>query len=204
MTKPTKWLCAQRRLGSAWASKTTYQHHLNRHMTKPTKWHVRPAKTQISLGIRPVWSESLLCAQWVAKDPSLLHADSEDSDQTGWMPRLICVFAGRTVTLLVLSWAGSSYFYFLVYSTPLIVVTCLQETPPVFLTWKNPRLWWRDRSATWRQRTPAVSGFWSSWDRSRSCLESASFFWHCLSLFLYYWQSMLNPHFSLLMMKWLN
>ena len=25
-------------------------------MTKPTKWYVRPAKTQISLGIRPVWS----------------------------------------------------------------------------------------------------------------------------------------------------
>ena len=29
------------------------------------------------------------CAQWVAKDPMSLHADSEDSDQTGWMPRLI-------------------------------------------------------------------------------------------------------------------
>ena len=28
--------------------------HLSRLMTKPTKWHVRPAKTQISLGIRPV------------------------------------------------------------------------------------------------------------------------------------------------------
>ena len=26
----------------------------SRLMTKPTKWHVRPAKTQISLGIRPV------------------------------------------------------------------------------------------------------------------------------------------------------
>ena len=39
---------------------------------------VRPAKTQISLGIRPVWSESSLCAQWVAKDSSFLHADSED------------------------------------------------------------------------------------------------------------------------------
>ena len=26
---------------------------------------------------------------WVAKDPSFLHADSEDSDQTGRMPRLI-------------------------------------------------------------------------------------------------------------------
>ena len=28
--------------------------YLSRLMTKPTKWHVRPAKTQISLGIRPV------------------------------------------------------------------------------------------------------------------------------------------------------
>ena len=33
--------------------------------TKPTKWHVGPAKTQINLGICPVWSESLLCTQWV-------------------------------------------------------------------------------------------------------------------------------------------
>ena len=29
-------------------------------------------------------------------DLILLHADSEDSDQTGRMPRLILVFAGRT------------------------------------------------------------------------------------------------------------
>ena len=43
---------------------------------------VRPAKTQISLGIR-------------------------DSDRTGRMPRLIFVFAGRTFTLLVLSCCGS-------------------------------------------------------------------------------------------------
>ena len=38
---------------------------------------------------------SSLCAQWVAKDLRFLHADSEDSNQTGWMPRLIRVFAGR-------------------------------------------------------------------------------------------------------------
>ena len=68
---------------------------------------VPSAKPQISLGIRPVWSESSQCAQWVGKDPSFLHADSEDSDQTGRMPRLIWVFAGRTVTLLVLSCRGS-------------------------------------------------------------------------------------------------
>ena len=48
---------------------------------------VRPAKTQISLGIH-----------------------SKDSDQTGWMPRLIWVFAGLTVILLVLTWGGSIYF----------------------------------------------------------------------------------------------
>ena len=45
---------------------------------KTNKMTVCPAKTQISLGICPVWSESSLCAQWVAKDPSFLHADSED------------------------------------------------------------------------------------------------------------------------------
>ena len=72
-----------------------------------TKWHVRPAKIQISLGIRPVWSKFSLWAQWVAKDPSFLHADSEDSGQTGRMPRLIWVFAGLTLTLLVLSRGGS-------------------------------------------------------------------------------------------------
>ena len=38
----------------------------------------------------------LMCAQWVAKDPRFLLADSEDSDQTGRMSRLIGVFSGRT------------------------------------------------------------------------------------------------------------
>ena len=67
---------------------------------KTNKMNVCPAKTQISLGIRPVWSESSLCAQWVAKDPSFLHADSKDSDQTGRMPRLIWVFAGFVMSRL--------------------------------------------------------------------------------------------------------
>ena len=35
---------------------------MSRRMTKPTKLPVRPAKTRINLGIRPVWSESLLSA----------------------------------------------------------------------------------------------------------------------------------------------
>ena len=63
---------------------------------KTNKVHMHLAKTRISLGIHPVLSESSLCAQWVVKDPKFLHADSEDSDQTEWLPRLIQVFSGRT------------------------------------------------------------------------------------------------------------
>ena len=44
---------------------------------KTNKTSVRPAKTQIRLGI-----DTLLYAQWEAKDPSF-HADSKDSDQPG-------------------------------------------------------------------------------------------------------------------------
>ena len=81
--------------------------HMCRDMTKPIKWPVRPAKTQISLGIRPVWSESSLSA-WRNLGPLATHwAHSEDSDPTGRIPRLIWVFAGRTLILLVLSCRGS-------------------------------------------------------------------------------------------------
>ena len=64
-------------------------------MTKPTKWHVHPAKTQISMGVRPVWSESLLSAWRNIECSATSWAHIEDSDQTGWTPRLIWVFTGR-------------------------------------------------------------------------------------------------------------
>ena len=69
---------------------------------------VRPAKTQISLGIRPVWSESSRSEYRKLGSVATHWAHSEDSDQTGRMPRLIWVFAGRTLTLLVLSCRGSN------------------------------------------------------------------------------------------------
>ena len=81
---------------------------MSRLVTKPTKWHVRSAKTQISLGIRPVCEDS----DQPGHPPSLIRvfavgmkkawvlsysqSISEYSDQTGRMPRLIWVFAGRT------------------------------------------------------------------------------------------------------------
>ena len=65
-------------------------------MTKPTKRQVRPAKTQISLGIRPVWSESSLSTWRKLRSLATHWTHSEDSDQTGRMPRLIRVFSGLT------------------------------------------------------------------------------------------------------------
>ena len=51
---------------------------LSRLVIKPTKWHVCLAKIQISLGIRPVWSESLLSA-WRKLGSLATHwAHSED------------------------------------------------------------------------------------------------------------------------------
>ena len=71
MTKPTKWVCAQRRLRSALAS-------------------AQSDKSSLS-----AWRKlRSLATHW---------AHSEDSDQTGRMPRLIWVFAGCTLILLVLS-----------------------------------------------------------------------------------------------------
>ena len=76
-------------------------------MEKLTKWHVRPAKTQINLGLCPVWSESSLSAWRKLGSLATYWAHSKDSDQTGWMRRLIWVFAGRTV-ILFLSWGSSN------------------------------------------------------------------------------------------------
>ena len=71
----------------------------------------RPAKTQISLGICPVWSESSLSACRNLRSLAFHWAHSKDSDQTGRMPRLIWVIAGRTLILLVLSCRDSCLFH---------------------------------------------------------------------------------------------
>ena len=47
---------------------------------------VRPAKTQISLGISPVWSESLLSTGRKLDSLATHSAHSEDSDKTGGCP----------------------------------------------------------------------------------------------------------------------
>ena len=56
-------------------------------MKKQTKWLCDQRR------LRSAWAatqseQSLLCTQWVVKDRSFLHADSEDTDQTGETARM--------------------------------------------------------------------------------------------------------------------
>ena len=77
------------------------ERYMSRLMTKPTKWHLCPLKTQICLDIRPVRSESSLSAWRKLGSWDTSWAHSEDSDQTRRMSRLIC-----------LSWAHSHFVGF--------------------------------------------------------------------------------------------
>ena len=64
-----------------------------------------PSKDSDQPGHPPSLIRVLLWAQWIAKDQMFLHADSEGSDQTGKMPRLIWVFAGRSLIFgFVMRW----------------------------------------------------------------------------------------------------
>ena len=92
---------------------------------KTNKMRVHPAKTQISLDIRPVWSESLLSA-WRKLGSLATHwVHSEDSGQTGWMSRLVWVFAGRTLILLVLSCRGLSVLAIICLLNSAVALNCM-------------------------------------------------------------------------------
>ena len=79
-------------------------------MTKPTKWHVRPAKTQISLGMIRVFAVRIK-KDWVLSYPlSAQRRLIRLGGCPGWS-----VFAERTVILLVLSWGGSFVYEQLIY-----------------------------------------------------------------------------------------
>ena len=56
---------------------------------------MRPAKIQISLRIRAVWSEYSVGAFLTAKESRFPRVDNKDSDQSARMRRLIWVLFGR-------------------------------------------------------------------------------------------------------------
>ena len=72
--------------------------YLSRFMTKPTKWNVRPGKTQISLGIRLVWSESSLWA-WIKLGSLATHwVHSKDWSESLLGTHAICWFCHEAGT----------------------------------------------------------------------------------------------------------
>ena len=119
-------------------------------MTKPTKWHVRPAKTQISLGIRPLcWSESSLSAWRKLGSLATLWSHRDDSDQIGQMPRLIWVFAGRTchfVGFVTMRLNCGGYFH----KTNIVVKQVVDLHRPVRFFHLNVGNFYSDYSAMYR------------------------------------------------------
>ena len=88
-----------------------------------------PCEDSDQLGIRPVWSESSLCPQWVAKDPSFLHADSQDLIRLGDVSL-------RWDILLLLSWGGS---LMCMHSNPVVPdLRKLRQVP--YIVWANKGL----------------------------------------------------------------
>ena len=106
-------------------SQNVHHCYMSRPMTKPTKWHLRPAKTQI---IRPVWSESSLSAwrklgslaiSYPLNEQRRLWSDWANAQtylSLGWghshfidfvMRRLIYKSSGTTSTIC--SWAATAF-----------------------------------------------------------------------------------------------
>ena len=107
MTKPTKWMCAQRRLNSIWASAQFDQslRYPQEETLGPYLPTERTAKTLIRLGVCPGWSESSLgahslcwfchvTAQLLMSQSTTKPTKSQDSNQHGHLPSQIIVFAG--------------------------------------------------------------------------------------------------------------
>ena len=69
---------------------------MSRSTTKPTRWHVRPAKTQIRLGIHRVWSVLVVCFERLLRTQALFMRTVKTLDQTDlslrWVHRSFCWF----------------------------------------------------------------------------------------------------------------
>ena len=93
-------------------SQTVHHCYMSRLMTNPTKWHVRSAKTHISLDIRPVWSESSLSAwrkrgSFASSYPLNAHrrlwsdlADAQTDLSLGWAHSVFVGFIMRRLIKL--------------------------------------------------------------------------------------------------------
>ena len=87
---------------------------------KTNKWHVRPVKTQISLGIHQVWSESSLSA-WRKLGSLATYLGTSD-----WVD---------AQADLRFRWAHSHFFFFFHEVAHLFIFACLRTLPFISLFW---------------------------------------------------------------------
>ena len=104
------------------------ENHLSCSMTKLTKWHVHPAKTQISLGICPVWSESSLSAwrnigpltiYWALSEDWLDGADAQADLSLRWAHMSVCWICRAKAHLISVITPIREYVYLNVFNRPL-------------------------------------------------------------------------------------
>ena len=107
------------------------------HHDKTIKMTVRPAKTQISLGIRPVWSESSLCAQLVAKIQTFFMRTAKTLISLGGCQGWSESSLGAHAILLVLSWGGSIYLLPIWWRKCDVFVTNAKEGVHPFCTYSE-------------------------------------------------------------------
>ena len=110
--------------------------YMSRLVTKPTKRHVRPAKTQISLGIRPVWSVFAVCMKksWVLNYPLSAQrrlwsdwADAQADLSLRWAHMLLCWFCHE-----------AAHYVFNHFGRSLMLVSVFSCTLSVFL-WEEEK-----------------------------------------------------------------
>ena len=88
--------------------------YMSRSMTKPTIWPVRPAMTQISLGLRQVWSVIAVCMKNVGSlSTQKAHskdwpdwADVQADLNLSWVHRSLCWFCRAAAHMLI--WRSGS------------------------------------------------------------------------------------------------
>ena len=100
-------------------------------LKKPTIWLVCPAKTQINVGIQPVWSESMLPGWRNNGILATYSAHSEKSNQTAQSDLSIC--SGCTSYYVVLSESGSVMLYAM-YSTIKVLTYLALFAVSIFFT----------------------------------------------------------------------
>ena len=126
---------------------------MSRLMTKSTKWYVRPAKTQISLVIRLVRSESSLSAAWILSYPLsaprrlwLDWADVQADLSLRWAHMEFCWFCGSLIISKAFRFALKNSCHQNGYFLPSLLLSFIgtgKTSLCIALTWllKLPRYW---------------------------------------------------------------